>query len=58
MSPQLPIRKPGKNGPEVSALGFGFMGLSAFYGKPESDGERFKQARRKSTISRIDPDWD
>jgi len=41
ISPQLPIRKPGKNGPEVSALGFGLMRLSAFYGKPESDEERF-----------------
>lgn len=40
--PQLPIRQLGKNGPEVTALGFGAMGLSAFYGKPESDEERFK----------------
>ncbi len=42
MAPQLPTRKLGKNGPEVTALGFGLMGLSAFYGKPESDEERFK----------------
>jgi aryl-alcohol dehydrogenase-like predicted oxidoreductase len=42
MAPQLPTRKLGKNGPEVAALGFGLMGLSAFYGKPESDEERFK----------------
>lgn len=40
--PQLPTRKLGKNGPEVCALGFGAMGLSAFYGKPEADEERFK----------------
>ena len=26
----------------VTALGFGAMGLSAFYGKPESDETRFK----------------
>ena len=29
-------------GPQVTALGFGAMGLSAFYGKPESDEERFR----------------
>ncbi|PVH72082.1 Aldo/keto reductase [Cadophora sp. DSE1049] len=38
----LPRRRLGKSGPEVPALGFGLMGLSAFYGKPESDEERFK----------------
>jgi hypothetical protein len=38
----LPTRKLGKNGPEVTALGFGLMGLSAFYGTPEPDEERFK----------------
>lgn len=37
-----PLRKLGKNGPEITALGFGTMGLSAFYGKPKSDEERFK----------------
>ncbi|SPO06495.1 probable IN2-2 protein [Cephalotrichum gorgonifer] len=42
MSPQLPTRKLGKSGPEVTALGFGAMGLSAFYGAPESDEQRFK----------------
>jgi len=42
MAPQLPTRKLGKNGPEVTALGFGLMGLSAFYGAPESDEARFK----------------
>jgi aryl-alcohol dehydrogenase-like predicted oxidoreductase len=41
MAPQLPTRKLGKNGPEVTALGFGLMGLSAFYGKPKPDEERY-----------------
>ncbi|KAF6231144.1 hypothetical protein HO173_010644 [Letharia columbiana] len=42
MAPSLPTRQLGKNGPQVTALGFGAMGLSAFYGKPESDEDRFK----------------
>lgn len=41
MPPQLPTRKLGKNGLQVPAMGFGVMGLSAFYGKPESDEARF-----------------
>lgn len=38
---KLPTRKLGKNGPHVTALGFGTMGLSAFYGAPKPDAERF-----------------
>ena len=38
----MPTRQLGKNGPKVSAIGFGAMGLSAFYGTPASDEERFK----------------
>ncbi|KAL8700539.1 MAG: hypothetical protein Q9201_005390 [Fulgogasparrea decipioides] len=42
MSAKLPTRQLGKNGPQVTALGFGAMGLSAFYGAPAPDEERFK----------------
>ncbi|CAF1442439.1 unnamed protein product [Rotaria magnacalcarata] len=35
-------RQLGKNGPQVSSIGFGAMGLSAFYGPTVSDEERFK----------------
>ncbi|KAG7004574.1 aldo-keto reductase yakc [NADP(+)] [Physcia stellaris] len=38
----LPTRPLGRNGPQVTALGFGAMGLSIGYGTPESDEERFK----------------
>jgi len=37
----LPTRALGRNGPQVTAIGFGAMGLSAFYGKPPPDPERF-----------------
>ncbi|KXS10223.1 aldo-keto reductase, putative [Gonapodya prolifera JEL478] len=38
----LTTRKLGKNGPEVTAIGLGLMGLSAFYGPTKSDEERLK----------------
>ncbi|CAF1202602.1 unnamed protein product [Rotaria sordida] len=38
----MSVRQLGKNGPYVSAIGFGAMGLSAFYGTPAPDEERFK----------------
>ncbi|KAF2720740.1 Aldo/keto reductase [Polychaeton citri CBS 116435] len=39
---KLPTRKLGKNGPQVTSLGYGTMGLSSFYGAPKPDEERFK----------------
>ncbi|KIM29439.1 hypothetical protein M408DRAFT_328711 [Serendipita vermifera MAFF 305830] len=39
MSSDIIYRQLGKNGPQVSALGFGAMGLSAFYGNQVSDAE-------------------
>lgn len=38
----LPTRQLGKDGPQVSALGLGLMGISIAYGKVDSDEERFK----------------
>ncbi|KIX94351.1 uncharacterized protein Z520_10061 [Fonsecaea multimorphosa CBS 102226] len=40
MAQKLPTRQLGKNGPQVTALGFGAMGLSAYYGTPKPDEER------------------
>lgn len=37
----LPTAQLGKGGPKVNRLGYGTMGLSAFYGKPKPDSERF-----------------
>ncbi|KAI9884573.1 MAG: DNA mismatch repair protein [Watsoniomyces obsoletus] len=38
----IPKRQLGANGPQVSSLGFGAMGLSGYYGTTDSDEERFK----------------
>ncbi len=37
----LATRRLGKDGPNVTALGYGLMGLSAFYGPVKPDSERF-----------------
>jgi aryl-alcohol dehydrogenase-like predicted oxidoreductase len=37
----IPLRKLGKDGPSVPALGFGLMGMSIGYGTAPSDEERF-----------------
>lgn len=39
---EIPQHQLGKDGPCLSAIGFGSMGLSGFYGMPASDDERFK----------------
>lgn len=56
MAAQVPTRKLGKNGPQVTALGFGTMGLSAFYGAPASDEERFKVLDRAYELG--ETNWD
>jgi aryl-alcohol dehydrogenase-like predicted oxidoreductase len=40
--PLVPERQLGKNGPQVSSIGYGVMGLSVAYGTVGSDEERFK----------------
>ena len=42
MSHSFPTRQLGRNGPLVSTLGFGALGLSTFYGKKQPDEERFE----------------
>lgn len=36
----FPTAPLGKNGPQVTRVGFGLMGLSAFYGATKPDHER------------------
>jgi aryl-alcohol dehydrogenase-like predicted oxidoreductase len=38
----VPLRKLGKNGPNVPAVGFGLMVMAGAYGTPPSDEERFQ----------------
>lgn len=56
MPAQLPTRKLGKNGPEVTALGLGLMGISAFYGAPQPDSERFAVLDRAYELGQTN--WD
>jgi len=41
MSSKLPTRALGRNGPQVSKLGFGAMGFSSFYNSKNADTEAF-----------------
>ncbi|KAJ9123361.1 hypothetical protein QFC22_001560 [Naganishia vaughanmartiniae] len=52
----LPTRQLGSQGPQVSAIGFGTMGLSAFYGKVDTDEERFKVLDRAYELGELH--WD
>ncbi|RDW82782.1 aldo-keto reductase-2 [Coleophoma cylindrospora] len=56
MSPQLPTRQLGKDGPYVCAMGFGTMGLSVFYGVIPSDSERL--AFLDQVFARGETFWD
>lgn len=42
MAPKLPTRQLGQNGPQVTALGYGTMGLSAYYAPAAPDEERLQ----------------
>ncbi|KAJ9090919.1 hypothetical protein QFC19_009345 [Naganishia cerealis] len=56
MPTPLPTRRLGSQGPQVSAIGFGTMGLSAFYGKVDTDEERFKVLDRAYELGELH--WD
>ena len=51
-----PLRRLGKNGPMVPALGLGLMGMSALYGAVPSDEERFKVLDRAAELGATN--WD
>jgi aryl-alcohol dehydrogenase-like predicted oxidoreductase len=53
---KLPTRRLGRDGPQVAALGFGAMGLSASYGAVDVDEERFKVLDR--ALERGTTFWD
>lgn len=42
----MKTRTLGRSGPEVSAIGLGCMGMSAFYGEPSSEGDAIKVIHR------------
>ena len=52
----VPLRKLGKDGPFVPAMGSGLLGLSGGYGKPPSDEERFELLDRALELG--DTFWD
>lgn len=46
-----PTRKIGTD--DVSTIGFGAMGIAAFYGQTDSDEERFKVKREHPAVRHI-----
>jgi aryl-alcohol dehydrogenase-like predicted oxidoreductase len=52
----LPLRRLGRDGPLVPALGLGLMGMSAFYGTAPSDEDRFAVLDRAVEIGATN--WD
>ena len=42
----MKTRTLGRSGPEVSAIGLGCMGMSAFYGEPSSEGDAISVIHR------------
>jgi aryl-alcohol dehydrogenase-like predicted oxidoreductase len=56
MPPQLPTRKLGKNGPEITALGLGLMGISSVYGEVPPEAERLQVLDRAYELGQ--DSWD
>ncbi|KZP11093.1 Aldo/keto reductase, partial [Athelia psychrophila] len=48
--PKYPLRRLGRDGPLVSALGFGTMGIGAWYGAPLPDAEAFAVLDRAADL--------
>jgi len=49
-SKSVPLRKLGRDGPEIPALGFGLMVLGGAYGTSDDDEERFQLLDRAADL--------